>query len=169
MSRFAFVRTRLLCGWHTSSDVAGMAGHSAAMGKSTEVCPINGHKPTWMLWWKRETCNLRGESGARETAFLDFRSLHPSSLPLLSQLLSSEFPLCGQSTDVFKLNLLSLPTSPPSLTGDIVLSNRTQLIHCDCQSVVNGFCMHLTLRNELTFVWNITRRILLQAVCSSCC
>lgn len=39
-------------------------------GISTEVCPINGSEPTWMLWWKRETCNLRGEDGARETAFL---------------------------------------------------------------------------------------------------
>lgn len=39
-------------------------------GISTEVCPINGSKPTWMLWWKRETCNLRGRDDARETAFL---------------------------------------------------------------------------------------------------
>lgn len=39
-------------------------------GLSTEVCAINGSKPTWMLWWKRETCNRRGKPGARETAFL---------------------------------------------------------------------------------------------------
>lgn len=44
-------------------------------GISTEVCPINGSKPTWMLWWKRETCNLRGRDDARETAFLFVRSV----------------------------------------------------------------------------------------------
>lgn len=129
----------VLCRWHSSSDAVCVPGHSVAMGKSTEVCPINGHKPTWMLWWKRETCNLWGKNGARETAFLDFRSLHPSSLPLPSQSYYSLNSHCVANQQMC-LNwiLSSFPTSPLfPLTGDIVFSNKSQLIHCDCQSIVN--------------------------------
>lgn len=61
---------RPVCGGPICSTVVLFFRPLQCDGISTEVCPINGSEPTWMLWWKRETCNLRGEDDARETAFL---------------------------------------------------------------------------------------------------
>lgn len=52
-------------------------------------------------------------------------------------LLFSEFPRCGQSTDVFKLNLVSLPSQQPSpTTTDSLSCNRTRQIWHDGQGIV---------------------------------
>lgn len=116
-------------------------------GISTEVCPINGSKPTWMLWWKRETCNLRGRTGASGTAFLfvhspDLDPFIPALSHCLHRVLFSEFPWCGQSTDVFKQNLSSLPTSLP--LSDILSCNRTCHICEDGQGIACKWSEHMT-------------------------
>lgn len=85
---------------------------------------------------KGQTCNLRGKSGARQTAFLFVHGteLDPPPPPQLpptnfAGLLLSGFPQCGQSADVLKLNLSTFPTSPsPTPFACDTVSDGTQPI-----------------------------------------
>lgn len=141
--------------WHSCSAVVCIFWLLHCDGISSEGCPINGSKPTWMLWWKRETCNLQGRDRAREMAFLfvhctDLDPLHPRSLypAAFTGLLLSEFPRCGQSTDVCLKQTVSFPTKPPTLSADIPSWAQNMADSSATAKVLfaNEVCVELTLR-----------------------
>lgn len=108
-------KATLCCIWTKMHLAPRPLGGPLPYGRPTpEVCPISGCRPSWTLWWKRETCNLAGGGGdtgdGSERLFLfvqqggGFRCLHLCRVAIYSQ----KSPRYVQST-VCDLRAVSLP------------------------------------------------------------